>query len=338
VSLRLLWSMSLLAVLGAAVAPLSANVYPIILRGKVTTDDGSAPAFTVGTERICSDGQGSAPGPTTNKKGEYEWRMEIDPLATRACSIRATHAGWVSTSIEVQGLDTTKTMIMLPPLVISPSVPDAYSINASETNVPLKAKTAFKAAMKALDEGNTEETARQLEAATAAAPKFAQGWHALGIVLEELRKPADARAAYEHAIESDPKMLPAYVTLARTCLKLKDWDCSVKEADNLIKADTKHIYPEIYMHRAVARYELKDLAGAAENAQEAVRLDPRHKKPRAEYILGRILEAQGDLNGARGHISKYLELDPNAPDVDVVRAHLQGLGKPDQVEPDLEIL
>src|SRR5215470_4023159 len=102
--------MSLLAVLGAAVAPLSANVYPIILRGKVTTDDGSAPAFTVGTERICSDGQGSAPGPTTNKKGEYEWRMEIDPLATRACFIRATHAGYISTTVEVQGLDTTKTV------------------------------------------------------------------------------------------------------------------------------------------------------------------------------------------------------------------------------------
>lgn len=337
-SLRPLWSVSLLAALGALVLPLGANVYPIILRGKVTTEDGSPPTFMLGIERICSDGQGSAPGPTTNKKGEYEWRMEIDPLATRACSIRASHAGWVSTSIDVQGLDTTKTMIALPPLVISPAVPDAYSINASEANVPPKAKTAFKAAMKALDEGNTEETARQLQAATAAAPKFAQGWHALGVVLEGLRKPSDARSAYEHAIESDPKLLPAYVTLARACLKLKDWDCSVKASDTLLKADPKHLYAEIYMHRAVARYELKDLAGAAENAQQAVRLDPGHKRPRAEYILGRVLEAQGDVKGAREHISKYLELDPNAPDVDVVRAHLQGIGKPDQLEPELEIL
>lgn len=337
-SARSVFSVCLLVALAGLLVPAGANVYPIILRGKVTTEDGSPPAFMLGVERICSDGQGSAPGPTTNKKGEYEWRMEIDPLATRACSIRASHAGWVSTTIEVQGLDTTKTMIMLPPLVISPGVPDAYSINASETNVPPKAKAAFKAAMKALDEGNSEETARQLQAATAAAPKFAQGWHALGVVLEGLRHPADARTAYEHAIESDPKMLPPYVTLARACLKLKDWECSAKAADSLIKADPKHSYPEIYMHRAVARYELKDLAGAAESAQEALRLDSRHKRPRAEYILGRILEAQGNLSGARDHIAKYLELDPNASDADVVRAHLQGIGKPDQLEPELELL
>src|SRR5690349_305210 len=224
----------------------------------------------MGVERICSDGQGSAPGPTTNKRGEYEWRMEIDPLATRACSIRATHAGWGSTLIEVQGLDTTKTMIMLPALIISPTVLDAYTINASDTNAPSKAKPAFNAAMKALDDNNTAEAARQLQAATAAAPKFAQAWHALGIILERQQKPADARSAYEHAIESDPKMLQAYVTLARVCLKLKDWDGSTKAADALIKADVKHSFPEIYLHRAVARYQVKDLDGAVQNAQEAV--------------------------------------------------------------------
>jgi tetratricopeptide (TPR) repeat protein len=158
------------------------------------------------------------------------------------------------------------------------------------------------------------------------------------VVLERLQKPSEARAAYEHAIDSEPKLLQPYVTLARVCLKLKDWDCSVKAADALIKADPKHNYPEIYMHRAVARYQLKDVAGAAESAQEAVRLDSRHKKPRAEYVLGRILEAKGDPGGAREHISKYLELDPNAPDVDLVRAHLQGMGKPDNLEPDLEPL
>ena len=106
----------------------------------------------------------------------------------------------------------------------------------------------------------------------------------------------------------------------------------------MLKADPKHTYPEIYLHRAVAGYQLKDLAGAEQNIQEALRLDPRHKRPRGEYVLGRILEAKGDMNGAREHIAKYLELDPGAPDVDIVRSHLEGIGKPDQLEPDLEPL
>jgi tetratricopeptide (TPR) repeat protein len=194
--------------------------------------------------------------------------------------------------------------------------------------------------MKALDAGNSAETGRQLEAAVAASPKFAQAWHALGVVDENLQKRAEARQAYEHAIESDPKLLQAYVALARLCIKTKDWECATKTADALIKADSKRTYPEIYLHRAVARYELKDLGGAETNVQEALRLDPKRKRPRVEYVLGRILEAKGDAGAAREHMAKYLELEPNAADVDIVRAHLQNIGKlpVEGLEPEVEPL
>ena len=47
----------------------------------------------------------------------------------------------------------------------------------------------------------------------------------------------EARDAYEHAIEADPKMFAAYVTLTRLCLKTKDWAGAAKAADDLIKVD-----------------------------------------------------------------------------------------------------
>jgi regulator of sirC expression with transglutaminase-like and TPR domain len=58
--------------------------------------------------------------------------------------------------------------------------------------------------------------------------------------------------------------------------------------------------------------------------------------------MGRILEAKGDANSAREHISKYLELEPNPPDAELIRAHLQNLGKSPEpataTEPELEPL
>ena len=194
--------------------------------------------------------------------------------------------------------------------------------------------------MKDLDAHNSDDAIRQLEASVAAGPKFAEGWHALGVVKEKSGKLPEARDAYSHAIEVDPKLLPPYVTLARLCIKTKDWQCAAKTSDTMIRIDTKHTYPEIYIHRAVAQYELKDLAGAEESVQEALRLDPKHKKPRAEYVLGRILEARGDTNAAREHISKYLELEPAAPDAEQVQGYMLGLGKPQNggVEPELEPL
>ena len=65
--------------------------------------DGSPPPFTAGIERICSDAAGSAPGPITDKKGEYLWRMDVDPLRSRACFIRATHPGYTARAQALPG-------------------------------------------------------------------------------------------------------------------------------------------------------------------------------------------------------------------------------------------
>jgi Flp pilus assembly protein TadD len=319
----------------SSVQPVTAEVYPLIIKGKVTMPDGSPPPFTVGIERVCSDAQGSAPGPITDKKGEYLWRMDVDPMRTRSCVIHATHAGYTSSSIDISALNGyNNTTTTLDTIVLSGRTADPYAIISSDSGLPSRASSPWKAAMKALDTSNFAEAATQMQAAVQAAPKFAIGWHALGVVQEKLQKTAEARDAYEHAIEADPKMLQAYVALTRLCLKTKDWQGAAKTADALIKADSKKTYTEIYLHQAVARYGLKDLDGAAASAQEAV----QRKVPRAEYVLGRVLEAKGDAAGAREHISKYLELDKNTPDAELIRSQLQNVGKPDAARPEAELL
>jgi hypothetical protein len=326
----------LVAGLFCSVHPAAADVYPVIVKGKVTMPDGSPPPFSVTVEKVCTDINGSAPGPLTNKKGEYVWRMDVDPFNSRKCQIQASHAGYTSTNIDISALDgKTTTLVTLDPLVIITKIVDPYDITSSASNVPSRSGAAWKAAMKALDDRNFPEAAAQMKAAVAESPKFAIGWHGLGVVQEKQGKLAEARDAYQHAIDADPKMFASYVTLARASLKAKDWEGAAKAADALIKVDSKKIYPEIYLHQAVARYQLKDLDGAAASAQEAVKLGI----PRAEYVLGRILEAKGDAAGARDHMTKYLEQDKNAPDADAIRSHIENIGKfSTGVEPDLEHL
>jgi len=334
---RIFLGICLVASLVCVTQPVAAENYPLIIKGKVTMPDGSPPPFSAGIERVCSDAAGSAPGPITDKKGEYLWRMDVDPLRSRACFIRATHPGYTSSTIDISALNGyTTTVTTLDTLVLSGRASDPYSIISNDSSIPSKASGPWKAAMKALDTSNFPEAATQMQAAVAAAPKFAVGWHALGVVQERLDKMADARNAYEHAIEADPKMFPAYLTLARLCLKTKDYQCAAKTSDALIKADSKKTIPEAYLHLAVARYGLKDLDGALASAQEAI----QRKIPRAEYVLGRILEAKGDAAGAREHMTKYLDMDKNASDADRIRTHLQNVGKADAggAEPELEVL
>jgi len=319
-----------------------ADTYPVIVMGTVTMENGSPPPFIVSIERVCTPTLGDAPGPLTNKKGEWVWRMDVDPFAARSCVFRASHSGYVSTTIDASNLnlELRGTTLKVAPLVIGAVTTDPYTIHLAGDDIPGRAKGPFGKAMKAIDARNYDEAIRELQASVAAVPKFADGWHALGVVFDTKEMLAEARDSYTHAIEADPKQLPSYVTLTRLCIKTKDWQCALKNADSLIKLDTKHIYPEIYVHRAVAQYQLKDLPAAVESAQEAIHLDPKHKWPRAEYVLGRMLEAKGDINAAREHMMKYLELQPTAKDAEDVQAHMLGLGKPEKagVEPELEPL
>ena len=320
-------------------APAAAENVPVILRGKVVLPDGTPPTFRVAVERICSDGMGSAPGPLIDKNGDFIWRMDVDPMRTRACVIRATHAGYTSTTIDISALSGyLNNNITLETIVITSVTEDPHAIIISESKMPGgRAKSALKAANKALDEKNYAEARRQFQIAVEAAPKYAVGWHALGVLQEREQALNDARESYKNAIKNDPKMLPAYMTLSILCLRTKEWACASEAADGLIKEDKKRLYKEIHLHRAVALFGLRDLDRAAGSALEAIRLDPNHMKPRAEYVYGRILEAKGDIEGARARITRYLELDKNVPDPDAIGQHLQNLGKPDNPEagPDL---
>jgi Tfp pilus assembly protein PilF len=314
------------------------DTYPIIVMGTVTLEDGSPPPFSVGIERICSDIQGDTPGPITNKKGEWVWRMQFSALDSRSCVFRATHPGYTSNSLDASNLNLTlhETTVKLPPLILIGAVLDPYTIHVAGDNMPAHTKGPFEKAMKDLDAKKFDDAIVQLKAVVATAPKYGEGWHALGAVYDRLNRPAEAKDAYTHAVEASPKLVVAWVTLARLCIRTKDWQCALNASDGGIKAD-KQLYPEIYIHRAVAQFQLKDLTGAESTAQDAIRLDPKHKKPRAEYVLGRILEAKGDTNGAREHMAKYLDLEATAPDAEQVQARMLALGKAGATPPEPEL-
>lgn len=318
-----------------------ADIYPVIVIGKVTMQDGSPPPFAVSIERLCDD-LFDLNGPLVDKHGQWIWRLNVDLYQQHACVFKAHHEGYTSTTIDASNINLNyldKT-VHVPDIVMSPAVPDPYTIRTSGDDFPARAKAPFNRAMQDIDTRRYDEAIAELKAAVLAAPKFGAGWHALGVVYDRTGLPVEARNAFQKAVDADPKLLTAYVALTRTCVVLKDWRCTADTSERMIRSDVKHLYPEIYLHLAVARFELKDLAAAEQSVNEFIRLDTAHKIPRAEFVLGRILEGKGDIDGARQHMTKYLLMEPAPRDLDLVQGHVSLLGKPDaaQVNPELELL
>src|SRR5690349_3968298 len=105
ISISNIRSISLVAVIAIPITLHSQEVlkdtYTIIMDGKVVMPDGTPPPKTVGIERVCSDVNGSAPGPITDKKGHYTWTQQLNPAAQRACYLQATLPGFVSTRFDL---------------------------------------------------------------------------------------------------------------------------------------------------------------------------------------------------------------------------------------------
>ncbi len=299
------------------------------MRGKVVMEDGSIPNRSVRIERFCHDtgGQGVT---QTDKKGNYLWSMEVDPLSFRACVLRGTLTGYDSTVIDISAFNWS-TDPNLPPLTLRPRAAGSSDTDADifyQDGIPLAVRTAWNNAQKLVQKKNWPAAERELRTTVQLAPKFTRGWNALGVACSNQNKPAEARDAFRHVVELEPKSLDALLDVARASIAAKDWDTAEKFAAALIKQDTRQRYPEIYLHQATARYYLKDTDGAETSARTGIGLDRRRQVPRTEYVLGVILEAKGDYTGAREHITQYLALDSKSEDAADIRNHLANLGRP----------
>jgi hypothetical protein len=322
---RTWFAVGLAAGLACSAVPVFADAYPIILRGKVTMQDGAPPAKSVGIERICTDMAGSAPGPITNKKGEFVWRMDVDPFKPRTCYVRAALDGFESTRVDISALNGVEKNVELETIVLREKIANPFALVSSGFPIPGKSKDAWNAGIKAIEVGNTPEAINQLKKAVEATPKFAQGWQMLGILQDNQGNGKEAREAFQMAMEADPKLFAAPVALAGECNKLKDWACSTKAIEDYLKADNKHSYPTAYLYQAAAKLGLKDMAGAEAAANEALKA----KVARGEYALARIAAEKGDTAAAKEHLSKYMQIEPNSPDAATLKAYLQVLGQPE---------
>jgi hypothetical protein len=122
---RLFIAIGILSCVSPLVQPGAADTYQMILKGKVMMKDGSPPPGTAGIQRECSDSAGSAPGPLTDKKGQFLWRMDVDNMLTRTCTLYASIAGYDSTRIDISNLSGMVNNIKeLPPMILTRSAGD----------------------------------------------------------------------------------------------------------------------------------------------------------------------------------------------------------------------
>lgn len=300
----------------------------LLLRGKVVMKDGSAPSKSIIVERYCYGGglTGGSVATQTDRNGGFLLNIQANAMNVQQCVLRGRDTGFDSTEVGISHLNSWSDPY-LPAIVLLPRDPSGRASSATR-EAPSNVRQPWNNAVKAIGESNWAAAERQLQNVVKEAPDFANGWLQLGTVLMRLGKNAEAKPALERALQADPKLTLARVSLIRTNLELKDWASLESLTGDVVRAEEDRNFPEVHAHLAVARYQLGNLAGAESSAREAIRLDRKGELPQAEVILATILATKADYAGAREHLGRYLELEPRAADAAAIRARMAALENP----------
>jgi tetratricopeptide (TPR) repeat protein len=204
---------------------------------------------------------------------------------------------------------------------------EGSTVSETALKAPEPARKAYGKGVEAMTDEKWSSAQKNFEKAVEIYPDYAPAWSDLGQVLKEQSKGTEARAAWEHAVQSDPKYIKPYIQLTMLDLEEKRPEDAVTIGGRAVAMNPLE-FPELYYYFAAANFNLKQYEVAEANARRAVDLDKDHEVPRAELLLGTVLIAKHDRTGALEHLRKYLDLFPKAPDADQVRRTVAALEAP----------
>lgn len=131
----------------------------------------------------------------------------------------------------------------------------------------------------------------------------AEDWFALALDLEAT-SPADARAAYQRAIELDPGHIDAHVNLGR--MLHEEGAPAAAEKHYRIALDLDPAHPIAAFNLGVSLEDLGRTADAIATYEKAIAIDPENAD--AHYNLAGIYERKGDKPAALRHLKAYRSL------------------------------
>jgi tetratricopeptide (TPR) repeat protein len=174
----------------------------------------------------------------------------------------------------------------------------------------LQARSAYEQALKNLQDRRVSLGMAALQQAITLDPENALYRNTLGVVLLDLKQPAQAQDQVERAIALDPDYAEAHHNLGLAHAEQGRFGPAVAAYRKALTYPT-YTTPEVaYNNLGNAYFALGQLKEAEESYRAALRLEGR--LPSAYYGLGMVLNRQGRGDEARASLRAAREIDPDS--------------------------
>jgi len=154
-------------------------------------------------------------------------------------------------------------------------------------------------------------------------PLYAEAHNNLGVVYKELGLQGKAINELKKAVLLDPSYTRAYHNLGVTYQIMGNWKQATRYYEKALSLDRNHL--SSYNNLGLVYRSQKRPHKAAEVLEKALAINPAFSQ--THYNLALVLEEIGELEQARLHFQKFIDLSGNENSrlVETVRNHLQGL-------------
>jgi cytochrome c-type biogenesis protein CcmH/NrfG len=243
-----------------------------------------------------------------------------------ACELRANLAGYTSDTLNLfmhRAMDNPDVGRIV---LHRNTAVQGVAVSATSFQAPKDARKAYDRGLASLHKGKQADAGKSFEKAVEIYPRYADAWVELGRLRLAGQQTEPARDAFKKAMGADAKLVAPYMELGLISAREQNWQDSAGYLDKGLQLDPID-FPQAWYVDAVANFNLKKLEPAEKSAREAVKLDPRHQNPRADYLLGLVLMEKRDYAGATTELKNYLTMAPTADNHEEVRRQIEQMEK-----------
>lgn len=332
---------------------------PVFLSGRVMLASGGVPSEPIVIKRVCSTR--TFPEGYTDSKGRFNFQVgansamatadassgssntrgilgqNTSPFGSRSsnfgdmngidlsgCSLVADAPGFRSNPIHLTRYRSMNRNDVGTIILTALGGGHGSIVSATSLAAPKKALASFEKGMKEIQKGDAAKSSKVIDALEDAVrlyPKYAAAWTFLGQARLNGGDMGGARAAFESALEADPRYARPYEPLARVAAGQNDWARVSEVTDLALRVAPGNTTMRWF--RAVAQFELKNHEAAVTSLNEIQDDSVASSQfPQTHHVLGLIYAEQGQFVEAADEYRRYMELVPDAPVADALKQKL----------------
>jgi hypothetical protein len=295
-----------------------------VVRGQVALADGSLPEGLVEIYAVCGGAEKVIA--VADSKGRFNFNPAVLSAMqdAKGCVLRATLEGYRSETKPLEGVKLDAGA-KVGKIVLQALSSDSNGL-ASGTSAQAS-KAAKKAYEKGLDEAAKQAWApakASLLKATAAYPDYSRAWLSLGILQLGERDRDGAQKSFAESARADAKFAVPLIQIAALDSLRGDWQATVDRSQKVIDLNPSS-FPRAYELNALGNLNLKRADASEKSAAEGLKIDTEHRYLELEYLLGIVLAAKHEMDGATKHLQTYIDQSPNGPNVARAKTALEEL-------------